>query len=261
MQFNISLRCLDESPVLPINYQYEISAWIYKTIQNADADYAGFLHQKGYKTPALKTFKLFCFSQLQVPKRRVVGDRLYIDCREVSLRVGFYVDKAAEEFIRGLFQEQEMRIGDRISQVRFVVQSVDLLPTIVRTGAPVRLRTLSPLVVAKKHTDGSQDTYLSPDDPEFGPLLFLNILEKYRAATGGSVPVWWNANRFGYRLVGALPKSQLITIKTGTDAQTKIRGWRFSFELDVPPELLELGFGAGWGRMNGEGFGFVGLDG
>lgn len=256
MQFQITLQCLDEPAVIPVNYQYELSAWIYKVLHNADAAYAAFLHQRGY-TSGRKSFKLFCFSQLHALRYRVAGDRLRIDSREVSLRIGFYLDQAAEEFVRGLFREQQLRLGDRQTQARFSVQTVEMLPLrLPETPGPARIRMRSPLVVARKRDD-RPDEYLSPADPGFGPLLFLNLLEKYRAATGAEPPAYWDAERFGFRLLpGREPRSKLIKIKSGTPAQTQVRGWMLDFELDAPRELLELGLLAGFGRMNGEGFGF-----
>lgn len=255
MQFKLTLHCQDRDAVLPVNYQYELSSWIYRVLHDADAGYADFLHRKGY-TSGRKSFKLFCFSQLQVPKRRIEGDRLHILSREVSFRIGFYLDRAAEEFVRGLFQEQTFRLGDRISQVRFGVQTVEMLPpALPASPGPVHIRLLSPLVIGRKNVDGNDD-YLHPDDPDFGPLLFLNLQEKYAAATGQATPAWWDAARFGFRPVGQPPKSQLITIKSGTAAETRVRGWRFDFDLDAPGELVEVGMLAGFGRMSAEGFGF-----
>ncbi len=254
MQFKITLRCLDRNPVLPINYQYELSAWIYKVIQNADADYAAFLHQRGHVS-GRKNFKLFCFSQIDVPRREIQGDRLHILSPEVSFLIGFYLDRTAEEFVRGLFSEQQFSLGDRVSQARFVVQTVEMRPLQLPAGqTPVRIRTLSPVVVARKR-ENNPDDYLHPDDPDFAPLLFLNLLEKYRAATGEEPPSWWDASRFGFRIVGPAPKSKLVVIKSGTKGQTRVKGWVFDFEVDAPWELVELGLLAGFGRMNGEGFG------
>ena len=254
MQFKITLRCLDARPVLPINYQYELSAWIYKVIQHADAEYSAFLHQHGYRT-GRKTFKLFCFSQLHVPRRRIEGDRLHIDCRDISFIIGFYLDRTAEEFVRGLFHEQQLRLGDRHSQARFVVQTVEVLPLALPTDQrPLRIHLLSPLVVGRKNESGHDD-YLHPDDPDFTALLFSNLLEKYRAATGQEPPSWWDAGRFGCRVVGLPPKSKLVTIKAETAAETRVKGYVFDLEIDAPRELVELGLLAGFGRMNGEGFG------
>lgn len=255
MQFKITLRCLDEYPVLPVNYQYELSAWIYKVLQNADAEYSAFLHKHGY-TSGRKSFKLFCFSQLNVPRRSIEGDRLHIGSREISFIIGFYLDRAAEEFVRGLFQEQQFSLGDRVSRARLAVQTVEMLPLQLPDGAaPVRIRMLSPLVVARKRDGDLPDEYLHPDDPDFGRLLLLNLLDKYVAATGTAAPSWWDATRFGIRPVGQAPKSKLITIKSGTAAQTKVKGWVFDFELDAPRELVELGLLAGFGKENAQGFG------
>lgn len=255
MYFKITLRCTDNQSVLPVNYQYELSAWIYRLLQNADAEYADFLHRHGYTT-GRKSFKLFCFSHLHIPKLRVDGDRLHILSREISFTICFYLDRAAEGFVKGLFSEQQFSLGDRISRVNLIVQTVELRPVQIPEGnAPVCIHMLSPLVVARKRPDDLPDEYLHPDDPDFGKLLFINLLDKYAAATGQTPPSWWDAGRFRFRPVGAPPRSKLVTIKTGTAAQTKVRGWMFDFEIDAPRELIETGLLAGWGRMNGEGFG------
>lgn len=256
MQFKITLRCLDEKPILPMNYQYELSAWIYKVIQHADAEYATLLHSKGHQTPGRKSFKLFCFSQLNIPKRRAEGDRLHIESGEISFLIGFYLERTAEEFVRGLFLSQRFSIGDRTSRAQFMVQTVEVRPLQLPDGpGPVRIRALSPVVIARKRTDGQHDEYLAPDDPDFGRLLFLNLLEKYRAATAAEPPGWWDTGRFVFQPVGGPPRSKLVAIKAGTAAQTKVRGHMFDFEVDAPAELLELGLLAGWGRENALGFG------
>ena len=254
MQFRISLRCQEPEPVLPVNYQYELSSWIYKVIQNADADYAAFLHQQGHLA-GRKSFKLFCFSQLQVPKYEIEGDRLRIKSPVLSFVIGFYLDRTAEEFVRGLFSEQQFRLGDRQTQARLQVQAVEVLPDRLPAGQQViRVRFLSPLVVARKQ-EGGHDDYLAPGEPDFAPLFWLNVLEKYRAATGQAAPSWWDASRFGLQVTGRPPRSKLITIKSGTAAQTRVKGWLLDVELDAPRELVEVGLLAGFGRMNAEGFG------
>lgn len=162
MQFTLTLQTTSPQPVLPINYQYELSAWIYSVIEHADTAYAAFLHQQGYQT-GRKSFKMFSFGNLYVPKFEVRGDRLHILSREVQLPIGFYVDRTGEEFIRGLFATKTFRIGDRQSQATFVVNLIEMktLPPL-RGDVPTRLRTRSPLVIAQKGADGGPDQYLPP---------------------------------------------------------------------------------------------------
>jgi CRISPR-associated endoribonuclease Cas6 len=73
---------------LPFNYQYPLSAAIYKIIQRADEAYAAFLHNEGYQRQG-KSFKLFTFSSIQtpfVPK----GDRMILQTTVASRNVYFY---------------------------------------------------------------------------------------------------------------------------------------------------------------------------
>lgn len=253
MQFKITLRCMDRYPVIPINYQYELSAWIYKVIEYADTDYAAFLHQRGYST-GKKSFKLFCFSQLEVPRRRIEGDRLHIDSATISFMVSFYVDKTAEEFIRGLFTEQQFALGDRVSRANFRVEMVEMRAFPALSGRAT-IRTGSPMTVARGKENGYED-YLSPEDPDFQRCFYLNLLDKYTSATGAPPPEAWKPEHFGFKLLTAVPRSQLITIKAAQAAQTRVRGFRFDFEMEAPAELIELGLLAGFGKFNAQGFGF-----
>ncbi len=51
--------------VLPINYQYELSAAIYKIIHQGNPKFAKWLHDGGYSN-GQKLFKLFSFSHLLI---------------------------------------------------------------------------------------------------------------------------------------------------------------------------------------------------
>lgn len=62
MRFSITLRVKD-GILLLINYQYPLSAALYRIISKGDANYAQFLHEKGYGKKD-KGFKLCAFSQL-----------------------------------------------------------------------------------------------------------------------------------------------------------------------------------------------------
>lgn len=53
--------------LLPVNYQYPLSSWIYKVIGTADLNYSTFLHEKGFAFDN-RRFKMFTFSQLDVRK-------------------------------------------------------------------------------------------------------------------------------------------------------------------------------------------------
>ncbi|MCS7028106.1 MAG: CRISPR-associated endoribonuclease Cas6 [Bacteroidia bacterium] len=241
-----------QNPILPFNYQYELSSWIYKIISKADEEYAHFLHQNGYESNK-KSFKFFCFSNLFIPQYKIIKDvGFLLQTRQLELQVGFYVDKVAEKFVSGLFQYQRGSIGTRESQVDFMVQRIETAPVRIHQER-VKLKTLSPLVVAQKNEQGHKD-YLHPLDKPFKELLLRNLIEKYKAADK-EIPLHWQNYPFVLEVDKKNIRSKLITIKQGTPQATHVRGYLFEFLLQAPKELLEIGLSAGFGNENAQGFG------
>jgi CRISPR-associated endoribonuclease Cas6 len=210
------------------------------------------LHNQGYTTTR-KSFKLFTFSGLEVADFLIRDNRMEVRSPSITLQVHFYLDQPAQTFVMGLFQARECRIWDRQSEVSFVVAQVEALPSLSLAGT-VRLRTLSPLVVARRNARGHDD-YLPPDDPDFGPLLLQNLLDKYKATGQPLRPEWANERLEVQALPRPAPKSRLVTIKAGQPEETRIRGYMCDLDLTAPAPLLELAVLAGLGRYNAEGFG------
>ena len=49
MRFSLNLSLVDRNRnVLPDNYQYELSSWIYKVINHSDPAFAEWLHNRGF---------------------------------------------------------------------------------------------------------------------------------------------------------------------------------------------------------------------
>jgi len=254
MKFEITIALATHKRVLPINYQYELSSCIYKVLRNADTQYSLFLHEKGYKT-SRKSFKLFAFSNLHISPFSRFDDRIEIVGNEVSFQISFYMDRAAENFIMGLFKEQKFSVGDKTSQVPFVVKQIQAI-ALPEFGESIIFRPLSPVVVGKKINNKEQ--YLSPDDPEFGDFLIHNLIDKYQSS-GQQIPLAWQNAPIHFELLEhSKLKSKLVTIKTGTPQQTKVRGFEgFTFALTAPKELIEVAMLAGIGKENAMGFGYV----
>lgn len=262
MRLELTLTPCAGHSLLPVNYQYPLSAAIYKIIWQADEKYSAFLHDKGYKLNG-KSFKLFSFSDLRIPFR-IQGDRLHINGSPASLTISFHIDEAANNFIRGLFINQQLVIADKISRTQFSVTNVQLLPDsfalVHHTEPEVVLQPLSPLVVGRKNSKGNYD-FLSPADPDFNEWVIHNWIEKYKAIKGSTtVDVETIRNRISIQLLTPKQeiKSRLITIKAFTPEQTQIRGFtKFRMKVKAPKPLLELAMNAGLGLYNAQGCGCV----
>ena len=245
--------------ILPINYQYPLSSWIYKCINRADSGFAGFLHEQGYQgAKEGKPFKFFTFSKLHIPRREIYQDRIIIQSPEVYLTLSFLVERAAETFVTGVFQHQHAGIGDAKSQVDFEVGKIEARPVAISTD--VQIRTTSPIVVSRPVMENGhrmKAQYLSPEAAGYKALFLRNLVRKYEHYahfTGNSIPPDPAATMGGTLEKGPV-RSRLETIKAGTAAETKVRGYDYRFRLTAPEALVRIGLLAGFGEKNSLGFG------
>ncbi len=254
MRFKLNLQSLQRQALLPFNYQYPLSAAIYKIIQSADAEFASFLHNTGYGQGP-KSFKLFTFSDIRTPFVKN-ADRMQLQTNEAGLIICFYMPDAAENFIKGLFLNQQIEVADSKSKAIFNVAGVESLHDETQSKTTVLLQPLSPLVVGRKNERGHYD-FRSPEDEDFAECLYYNLVEKCIAAGIDEVTldkeIWIEVRPFSHP-----PQQRLITIKGGTTAETKIRGYtKFRLAVTAPGEVLEVAMGAGLGLYNAQGMGCV----
>ncbi|RBL91805.1 CRISPR-associated endoribonuclease Cas6 [Chitinophaga flava] len=255
MQVKIIITAKRPSSVIPVNYQYPLSAVIYKILAQGDADYATFLHDRGYtRDNSLKAFKLFTCSDLNTPFR-IKGDRLCLLSNEAILILSFHLPQAASTFIKGLFMNQQIEIADFKSKATFSITSVEILPPLFAENDThsheLTLEPISPIVCGQKSTNGHYN-FLSPDHEAFCGLIMFNWKEKHRTLYGeeASKAVFEDA-KIAVELMSNPPKSRLTTIKAGTPGETKIRGYmNFLLKAKANADALELLINSGVGLYN-----------
>lgn len=256
MRFKLKLELQNlSSNVIPINYQYELSSWIYKTIHAGNRNIATWLHEHGYRLKD-KKFRLFTFSHLQVRKIRTDHDRLIILEAPVHLIVSFHPLEIIEPFISGVFKDQSFVIGDKKSRAGFIISSVEKLPDPVFNGT-MRYRCLSPMHIAKRNTETSEIEYLHPDHSEFKDLLMINLINKKAAFEQDQEAVNLHSTENAeFTLLNDYRKKGII-IKAGTVQETKIIGYMFDFIFKAHVEYQKIGYYCGFGKANSQGFGCV----
>jgi len=254
MRFELSLAVNAQKRVnlLPLSYQYELSSWIYKVLNEGDPAFALWLHDMGYKALNMP-FKLFTFSNLIIPEYRIAGDRLHIVSSNIKLILSFLPDEAITPFITGLFKERHFVLGDKVSQVAFEVSQISALPKIEFKDRMV-FRTLSPIFVSKKDPVTGGQMYLSPESEGYAQQIHQNVQDKYEAFNKLKPDPDWPETQI--RLLSK-PKSKLIAIKTGTSKESRLKAYNFTFEISGSKELIETGYWGGFGKLGSQGFGCV----
>ena len=237
---------------LPINYQYEQSAAIYRILSGADDAYASWLHDNGFRLENGKTFKFFTYSRFKIEQYRILREteRLQILSDTVEWQIGFLPENSTDKFIQGIFQNQVFEVGDAQSVVQFVVRSVEVMPE-PEYSKKMIFSTLSPICLKYQQSD-NKVTYLNPTDARAPFLLFNGLFDKYKLFYGKDCPYTLSECRLK---ILDIPKSALIKIKTGMPEETKIRGFMCRFEVAAPVELMRLMYEGGVGVLNSQGFG------
>jgi CRISPR-associated endoribonuclease Cas6 len=254
MRFKITFNRTGKQRMLPMDYQYYLSAWIYKVIGQADPEFSNFLHSQGFLN-GQKSFKLFGYSPLAFGKPVLWKEKSLFEIQEnqLSVNISFQLAEAAEKFIIGLFNNQQLYIGDRFNGLDLQVSSVERLPENIQAET-TRYRALSPVVVSILPEGKKYPDYLSPEADLYEDLLRQNLVNKFNSIPG-NVPIETIAPfRFGLQ---SSPRSKLVTIKPYTPEQSKVRGFVFDFTLTCPIEIHQLIEGSQVGEKNSMGFGWV----
>ncbi|ALO17049.1 CRISPR-associated endoribonuclease Cas6 [Salinivirga cyanobacteriivorans] len=253
MRFHLTLNRTTKQRMLPMDYQYYISAWIYKTIGKADMEFARFLHDEGYGNDPGKLYKLFCFSRLNFGKPKLWKEKklFEINTHDIGLQISFDVKEAASNFVKGLFLEQKFFLGDKFNGIDFRVAQVTVLdePDFDET---MNYRLQTPWVVSYRPEGRKHALYLSPDDEMFHELALKHLTEKFKNIHNKEIP----PDLLGFAINGSFKRSG-FTLKPGSPDQTRVIGNLFNFQLTAPKELHQMIWNAGVSEKSSSGFGWV----
>lgn len=260
MRFRLTLNNPTNNTLIGWNYNYLVSSWIYRKLEAADSDYADFLHQEGYQSEENnKKFKYMTFSPFDFEPKSgqytAAGQKgLIIHANQFYLDLSFYMPKAAESFILGVFREQKLPLFNDRFKAEFQIIQIATLPE-PEFSHTMQYKAWAPINISKGR-EGQQDEYISPEDPDFGRLMAINLSDKYFNATGKRV----DAEDIEFELKSETKniKSRKISIKEMSKDETQIKGFlNFNFQLKAPIELQKCGYYSGFGRYNVQGMGMV----
>lgn len=255
MRVKITFAQLKKRTSIPINYNYHLTSLIYEILSRSSQDYSQFLHDTGYRYKGSKKFKLFTYSQLRFPEMEVKRDRILSTSDEIYLLVSSPVDEFVEHLANGLLREGKIEIAD--SPFRTKTVEVLELPEF-KENEKSEFICLSPIVSSTmKEKEGDVKTYYyRHDDQELVENLKENLEKKYELVHGDDLEN--DQEKFDLRF-----DPDYVNRKNGKISKlvnfkgTKIKGIFAPFELTASPELVEIGYEAGFGGKGSMGFGMV----
>lgn len=249
MRFAVNMIALNDG-VLGYDYRYHLSSLIYKVLASASEDYCAFLHEVGFENRG-HHFRLFTFSDLRsiVPIHWTPQGMSYHAGDLFEWQVSSPVEQFICELAQGLFCVNDPFIGTM--QVRFADVHVESHPPSTNKE---KFRTLSPITMST-HDEQQRKHYLTPGEEWSGPIT-RNLMHKLEALTGkqskGAVTLKFDEAYIAKRTAERKPITKLCAYK-----QIKVRAVAAPFIVEGDPELIAMGYEAGFGDANPAGFGMV----
>lgn len=226
---------------VPFNYNHILSAIIYNKI--ADLNFANELHSS-------KSFKFFTFSQIYIPKRRIVKDGIIAKDGVISFYISSPNDFLIKSLVDGFLEDLEISFQNQ----KLTIQKIEALKT-PEFSSKSEFKTLAPIIVrTKKEIDGELKIWdLAPSD-KFFKSLENNLIKKYikfnnLTKTDKKINIYSDMN---------FVKRKRISINKG-NATTHHRAYMMDFILEGDLDLIEFAYDVGIGEKNSMGFGMVKL--
>jgi len=256
MRIQLTMCPIEKHATLPVNYNYFLTGLIYRIIANSSIDYSRFLHDEGYKVGENKSgFKLFAYSMLMDPKARVNGQNISFSGKPLTWNITSPISDFIQHLVTGVFAEgQEIKIGLETSPVVFHVERIETLAS-PRFSDTMRFSCLSPITVSMHSgSDGSLTHYMRPWEEGFSETIKNNLLKKYFLIHGKNL----NDATLSITLDSEyMNKRSGKIVKNIRFKDTNIIGFLAPFEVTGSPELMQIGYEAGFGEKGSMGFGMV----
>ncbi|MEE9962089.1 CRISPR-associated endoribonuclease Cas6 [Methanobrevibacter smithii] len=226
---------------VPFNYNHILSAIIYNKI--ADLNFANELHSS-------KSFKFFTFSQIYIPKRRIVKDGIIAKDGVISFYISSPNDFLIKSLVDGFLEDLEISFQNQ----KLTIQKIEALKT-PEFSSKSEFKTLAPIIVrTKKEIDGELKIWdLAPSD-KFFKSLENNLIKKYikfnnLTKTDKKINIYSDMN---------FVKRKRISINKG-NATTHHRAYMMDLILEGDLDLIEFAYDVGIGEKNSMGFGMIKL--
>lgn len=239
---------------IPLNYQYPLSAAIYKLIATSSQEFADWLHEIGYRSGKGKPYKMFTFSKLNTNPidKSFLSQNILKSSGNLRFLFSSPVnDKIILNFIQGAMKQGKIRIcGVNLPETNFLIKSINMLPIYKYENAQT-YRTISPICVS--NFNNGKVEYIFPNNEQIVSKLENNLKEKYKIL---------NEKDFNENLqIEIIDKTQFkqknITIKENTEYQGRIKAFETHIRINTNAEMHKIAQECGVGERNSMGFGMI----
>lgn len=264
MRLKLSLTAKDK--FFPLNYNYYLSAAIYKLLQFGSKKFSSFLHDIGFQLNG-KQYKLFSFA-LRFNNALVGKNNFRLISPDVMLYISSpLIETFIQNFIIGSLQNQFLEISDGRTKSTLVINQIESLPEQIFQEINFFV-LLSPLVLStvneidnKKH----QHYFRYYDDIfEINRVMNQNLKNKFkiiynRDYSGDDLILVWDQYYIKKKSSEGKRLTKKISIPVIDNRPVDIIANEIPFSVTGSKELVNVGYQCGFGEKNSMGFGLADL--
>lgn len=238
MRLKLNLKAKNNFKV-PFSYNHILSSIIYNKI--VDLELANELHNSN-------SFKFFNFSQLNIPKRKIVKDGIISKNGKISFYLSSPNDVLIKSLVDGFVDDLEIKFKNET----LLVEKIEALRT-PNFSEKSEFKTISPINIRDtQKIDGKiKRIDLTPSD-KFFKGIETNLIKKYC--------IFNNIENTEKKIKAysemANVKRKRITIPKGHNT-TYHRAYMMDLILEGDMDLIEFAYDVGLGEKNSMGFGMI----
>lgn len=263
MSLKLTLRAKDRG--LTVNYNYYLSAAIYKLLKLGSSEFSAFLHNKGFILHG-KPYKLFCFA-LRFKKFSINENKIHLISNEADLYISsLLIDDFIKNIVIGTFEKQTIEIAGNYNKCSFSIIQVESIPE-PKFENETYFRLLSPIVLSTAKDKEKNKLYpyyfrYYDNIKEITRILNQNLKNKFKLIynqdyTGAGLIFRWDENYIAEKLSANKKLTRKISIPRNEGRPIEIIANKIPFYLSGSEELMKVGYYCGFGEKNSMGFGMA----
>lgn len=266
MRLALELTTINGNKIGP-NYHHPFGATITHLLRFESNEFKAFAEEQGFMHYS-SGFRHFTFA-LRFRNFDVDGGNLLLLDHSAILLISA---PKINEFVEGMLLDllpgyKFSIIADKVPTL-FQITKAELLEEPVITPR-IKCRLLSPLVLSElMNINGKPAPYFYrySDPPEkINHAITMDLLDKYsliygKNFNGEGVKLSWDRDYIDRRLEAGRNITQKVSVPYNELHRGNILGNLIPFTITGPVDLIELGYQAGFGEYNSDGFGYADLE-
>ncbi len=259
MRFKIIFK-VNGNPVFPFNYQYELSAGLYKIfldIKNYSKEYA--------KIEDVDFLNQITFSRIEIPKRKISKDGIKCFSNFVFLKVSTGLPDIGSDDLWRAFKNNlnKLVIFKKMegfkSKIELCLEDIEFTPP-PNFQNTMKFKMLSPLVLTKKNNIDKKKFLSHHEQKQIEERIKDSLIEKFNTLYNKEIDI--NQFQFQFDPIYCQDKNEkdlycLTKMKEGTENAFSVFGMMIPFSITAPLELIKVGYYSGFGEKSSLGFGMV----